>query len=52
MIKVKYQVLAVEDSHGNWDAVVCDDMSDCVQICGMKEYVGLCPDMRHERRGW
>ena len=34
-IVIPFFILGVRDPHDNYDAVVCDEMADCVQICGM-----------------
>lgn len=39
-MKLEYIVCDVKDSHGNRDALVCNEMSDTVQICGMKNKEG------------
>lgn len=40
-IYITFYALVVEDSHGNWDTAICDDMSDSVHICGMKDSKGI-----------
>lgn len=32
---VVFNVIAVRDIQGNTAAVVCEEMGDCVQVCGM-----------------
>ena len=35
-MKIDYLIYCVTDKHGNQDAVVVNESSDTVQICGMK----------------
>jgi len=35
-MKIEYLIYTVTDSHGNKDATVCNESSDTIQICGMK----------------
>jgi hypothetical protein len=39
-VVIPFYVYATKDVHGNYDAAVCDDESDCIQICGMKDKDG------------
>jgi len=39
-LKVSFVVYACRDSHGNYDAALCEDPSDTIQICLMKDKNG------------